>query len=89
MKQNASRCDWRCVFPWLCRARTEDGAPWSELTETDDISTIGASFHLNQKVGMETPYTFVFINLTDRSKPWLLWCVIRYQILMNARSKAL
>ena len=28
----------------------EDGAAWSEPTETDDISTTGALFHLNQKV---------------------------------------
>ncbi len=30
--------------------RDEDGAAWSEPTETDDISTSGALFHLNQKV---------------------------------------
>ncbi|HEV7843979.1 MAG TPA: PilZ domain-containing protein [Pyrinomonadaceae bacterium] len=30
--------------------RAEDGAAWSEPTETDDISTSGALFHLNQKV---------------------------------------
>jgi hypothetical protein len=30
--------------------RTEDGASWSEPTVTDDISTAGALFHLNQKV---------------------------------------
>jgi hypothetical protein len=30
--------------------RTEDGSAWSEPTTTDDISTIGALFHLNQKV---------------------------------------
>src|SRR4029450_10292438 len=30
--------------------RTEDGAAWSEPTETDDISTSGTLFHLNQKV---------------------------------------
>ena len=30
--------------------RSEDGAAWSEPTETDDISTSGALFHLNQKV---------------------------------------
>lgn len=28
----------------------EDGAAWSEPTETDDISTTGALFHLNQKI---------------------------------------
>ena len=30
--------------------RAEDGAAWSEPTETDDISTSGALFHLNQVV---------------------------------------
>jgi len=30
--------------------RAEDGASWSEPTVTDDISTAGALFHLNQKV---------------------------------------
>jgi PilZ domain len=30
--------------------RAEDGSSWSEPTETDDISTAGALFHLNQKV---------------------------------------
>src|SRR5260370_28369740 len=32
--------------------RADDGAAWSEPTETDDISTSGALFHLNQKVGI-------------------------------------
>ena len=30
--------------------RAEDGSAWSEPTETDDISTSGTLFHLNQKV---------------------------------------
>jgi len=30
--------------------RAEDESAWSEPTETDDISTSGALFHLNQKV---------------------------------------
>src|ERR671928_1815617 len=30
--------------------RATDGTAWSEPTETDDISTSGALFHLNQKV---------------------------------------
>jgi PilZ domain len=30
--------------------RAEDGAAWSEPSETDDISTSGALFHLNQRV---------------------------------------
>lgn len=37
-------------LPLVVSGRTEDGAAWSEPTESDDISTIGASFHLNQKV---------------------------------------
>jgi hypothetical protein len=32
--------------------RADDGAAWSEPTETDDISTSGALFHLNQKVSI-------------------------------------
>lgn len=37
-------------LPIVVSGRTEDGSAWSEPTETDDISTIGALFHLNQKV---------------------------------------
>jgi PilZ domain len=37
-------------LPLVVSGRTRDGSAWSEPTETDDISTIGASFHLNQKV---------------------------------------
>src|SRR3989440_1877142 len=33
-------------------SRSDDGAAWSEPTETDDISTSGALFHLNQKVSI-------------------------------------
>jgi len=32
--------------------RADDGSAWSEPTETDDISTSGALFHLNQKVSI-------------------------------------
>jgi hypothetical protein len=38
-------------LPIVVSGRTEDGSAWSEPTETDDISTIGALFHLNQRVG--------------------------------------
>ncbi len=38
-------------LPIIVSGRAEDGAAWSEPTETDDISTLGALFHLNQKVG--------------------------------------
>ena len=34
----------------MISGRAEDGSAWSEPTETDDISTSGALFHLNQKV---------------------------------------
>ena len=37
-------------LPIVVSGRTEDGAAWSEPTETDDISTTGALFQLNQKV---------------------------------------
>jgi hypothetical protein len=37
-------------LPIVVSGRSEDGAAWSEPTETDDISTSGALFHLNQKV---------------------------------------
>ncbi|HEV2763216.1 MAG TPA: PilZ domain-containing protein [Pyrinomonadaceae bacterium] len=37
-------------LPVVVSGRSEDGAAWSEPTETDDISTLGALFHLNQKV---------------------------------------
>lgn len=38
-------------LPIVVSGRAEDGSAWSEPTETDDISTLGALFHLNQKVG--------------------------------------
>jgi hypothetical protein len=37
-------------LPIVVSGRDDDGAAWSEPTETDDISTGGALFHLNQKV---------------------------------------
>ena len=37
-------------LPVVVSGRAEDGAAWSEPTETDDISTLGALFQLNQKV---------------------------------------
>jgi PilZ domain len=37
-------------LPIVVSGRAEDGAAWSEPTETEDISTTGALFHLNQKV---------------------------------------
>ena len=37
-------------LPVVVSGRTDDGAAWSEPTETDDISTLGALFQLNQTV---------------------------------------
>jgi hypothetical protein len=37
-------------LPIVVSGRADDGAAWSEPTETDDISTLGALFHLNQRV---------------------------------------
>lgn len=37
-------------LPIVVSGKTDDGATWSEPTETDDISTTGALFHLNQEV---------------------------------------
>src|SRR5438270_13042427 len=36
--------------PIVVSGRSEDGAAWSEPTETDDISTLGALFQLKQKI---------------------------------------
>jgi hypothetical protein len=37
-------------LPLVVSGRSEVGGTWSEPTETDDISTSGALFHLNQEV---------------------------------------
>ncbi len=37
-------------LPVVISGRTEDGSAWSEPTETDDISTLGALFQLNQPI---------------------------------------
>lgn len=37
-------------LPIVVSGRSEDGATWSEPTETDDISTLGALFQLNQPI---------------------------------------
>lgn len=37
-------------LPVVVSGRSEDGATWSEPTETDDISTLGALFQLNQTI---------------------------------------
>ena len=40
-------------LPIVVSGRAEDGSAWSEPTETDDISTLGALFQLNQKVELD------------------------------------
>jgi hypothetical protein len=37
-------------LPIVVSGRTEEGVTWREPTETDDISTLGALFQLNQVV---------------------------------------
>jgi hypothetical protein len=37
-------------LPVVVSGRNDDGSAWSEPTETDDISTLGALFQLNQVV---------------------------------------
>ena len=37
-------------LPIVVSGRAEDGAAWSEPTETDDISTLGSMFQLNQQI---------------------------------------
>src|ERR1043165_3591069 len=39
-------------LPIVVSGRANDGATWSEPTETDDISTTGTLFHLNQNVAV-------------------------------------
>lgn len=39
-------------LPIVVSGRSEDGASWSEPTETDDISTLGALFQLNQQIAL-------------------------------------
>ena len=46
-------------LPIVVSGRTEDGATWSEPTETDDISTLGALFQLNQLI---TPGESLYIR---------------------------
>ena len=38
-------------LPIVVSGRAADGSAWTEPTETDDLSTSGTLFHLNQKVG--------------------------------------
>ena len=39
-------------LPIVVSGRSDDGAAWSEPTETEDISTLGALFNLNQNVAV-------------------------------------
>ena len=45
-------------LPIVVSGRDDDGAAWSEPTETDDISTLGALFQLNQKIAQGDIFTF-------------------------------
>ena len=40
-------------LPIVVSGRTDDGATWSEPTETDNISTTGALFHINQEIAQD------------------------------------
>ncbi|MEZ5345871.1 MAG: PilZ domain-containing protein [Pyrinomonadaceae bacterium] len=40
-------------LPIVVSGRSDDGAAWSEPTETDNISTSGVLFHLNQRVSAD------------------------------------
>jgi hypothetical protein len=40
-------------LPIVISGRTTDGSAWSEPSETDDVSTGGALFHLNQPVVLD------------------------------------
>lgn len=39
-------------LPIVVSGRTDDGSAWSGPTETEDISTLGAPFHLNQEISV-------------------------------------
>ncbi len=39
-------------LPIVVSGRSDDGAAWSEPTETEDISTLGALFNLNQNIAV-------------------------------------
>jgi PilZ domain len=39
-------------LPIVVSGRSDDGAAWSEPTETEDISTLGALFNLNQNINV-------------------------------------
>ncbi len=39
-------------LPVVVSGRSDDGAAWSEPTETEDISTLGALFNLNQNISV-------------------------------------
>ena len=41
-------------LPIVVSGKAEDGATWSEPTETDDISTTGTLFQLNQKIPVDS-----------------------------------
>ena len=55
-------------LPIVVSGRTDDGAAWSEPTETEDISTLGALFHLNQKGRSRRKSVFAFAPTGRRSR---------------------
>src|ERR671922_94836 len=62
-------------LPIVVSGRAEDGAAWSEPTETDDISTLGALFHLNQRVARTAPAIYgtarVGVQILEPADNWL------------------
>jgi hypothetical protein len=73
-------------LPIVISGRAEDGSAWSEPTETDDISTSGALFHLNQKVSRANGCTFARTGPTARrSKRRRSWSELRPAIYGTAR----
>jgi hypothetical protein len=63
-------------LPIVVSGRAEDGAAWSEPTETDDISTSGALFHLNQKVSIGEKL-YIRAHRPDGSPPEATATVVR------------
>jgi hypothetical protein len=63
-------------LPIVVSGRADDGAAWSEPTETDDISTTGALFHLNQKVSIGE-YLYIRAHRPDGSPTEATATVVR------------
>ncbi|HEY3102461.1 MAG TPA: PilZ domain-containing protein [Pyrinomonadaceae bacterium] len=63
-------------LPIVVSGRADDGAAWSEPTETDDISTSGALFHLNQKVSIGE-HLYIRVHKPDGSPTETTATVVR------------